>query len=263
LAEQTLPERLQRCSEWPSRFGPEEWSLYSRVMSVCRERNIPFAIGGALAALTYAGGWRDTKDLDIYAAKQDLDGLVQILSDAGFQDYFSILPYDRRWIYRAQKGDIIVDVIWAMANQRARVDSSWLCGPEVEVADERLRLLAPEYSLWSKLYVLERDRCDWPDCLKILYGVGPEIDWSKLLANVGADLPALAGLVSVFGWMAPRRAREFPPFVWERLHLQPPTEEIDESVVRERISFLNTRPWFFRLQNSHQQPGELRGAQAC
>lgn len=263
MAEQTLQQQLQACSEWPSRFAAEEWSLYRRVMSTCSERNIRFAIGGALAALTYAGGWRNTKDLDIYALKQDRDSLAQILAELGFEDYFSILPYDRRWIYRAHKGDIIVDVIWAMANQRAQVDPSWLRGPEVEVAGERLRLLAPEYSLWSKLYVLQHDRCDWPDCLNMLYGVGPEIDWPKLMANVGPDLPLLAGLLCVFGWMAPRRAREFPSFIWEKLRLQPPAEEIDESVARERISFLDMRAWFFPLQNSQEQGRGLRGAQAC
>ena len=263
MAEQTLQQRLQQCSEWPSRFGAEEWTLYHRVIAACHDRNIPFAIGGALAALTYAGGWRNTKDLDIYALKQDRDTLIEILSSLGFEDYFSVLPYDRRWIYRAHQGDIIVDVIWAMANQRAQVDLAWLRGPEIEVDGERIRLLAPEYSLWSKLYVLQRDRCDWPDCMNILYGVGPEINWPELIANVGFDLPLLAGLVSVFGWIAPARARELPQFVWGKLRLHPPMEAIDESTARERTSFLDTRPWFFPFQNSHGDASGSSGAQAC
>jgi hypothetical protein len=246
---QSLEERLAQCAEWPSRFSPEEWALYRSVIAKASDRNIPFAIGGALAALTYAGGWRNTKDLDLYALFRDRERLIELLSELGLQDYYEVQSYDRRWIYRAHRGDLIVDVIWAMANQRAQVDESWFDGPRVEVDGVGPPLLAPEAVIWSKLYVLQHDRTDWPDCFNVLYGVGTELDWSKLLANLGDDLPLLAGLLSAFMWLAPQRAREFPSFVWDRLRLRPPDEQLDTSMMQRRAAFLDTRPWFSPAQD--------------
>jgi hypothetical protein len=252
----SLKERLARCAEWPSQFSPEEWTLYRSVIAAASANNIPFAIGGALAALTYIGGWRNTKDLDIYAQGRDRDRLIQILSQLGLQDYYEVQSYDRRWIYRAHRGDIIVDVIWAMANQRSQVDQRWLEGPEIEVDGERFRLLAPEEVIWSKLYVLQHDRSDWPDCLNVLYGVGDQLDWSKLISNVGSDLPLLSALVAVFSWIAPKRAHEFPPAVWDQLRLRAPAEQIDHATTARRASLLDTRTWFYPSRGENARNDE-------
>lgn len=241
---QSLQEKLARCAQWPGRFLAEEWAIYRDAIAGARECGIPFAIGGGLAAMTYASQWRNTKDLDMYAMCRDREQLAQLLTELGLTDYYEVQPYDRKWIYRAHRGDVIVDVIWAMANQRAQVDESWLRGPEVEAGGERFRLLAPEEAIWSKLYVLQHDRCDWPDCLNVLYGVGPELDWSRLISNVGTDLPLLSGLLAAFVWLAPERAKEFPSFIWKELKVEAPQEQVGEDAMRRRATFLDTRPWF-------------------
>jgi hypothetical protein len=244
LTEESLQEKLARCAQWPEQFEAKEWAIYRAAISSARERNIPFAIGGGLAAMTYASQWRNTKDLDFYIRYCDRERLIELLAEQGLTDYYEVLAYDRKWIYRAHTGDIIVDVIWAMANQRAFVDEDWLRGPEVEAGGERFRLLAPEEAIWSKLYVMQRDRCDWPDCFNVLYGVGPGLDWRKLIANVGPDRPLLSGLMSAFAWLAPARAQEFPSFVWKELKLQAPSEQEGDEVTRQRANFLDSRPWF-------------------
>lgn len=244
LTEQSLQEKLARCAQWPEQFLPEEWDIYRNAIAGARERGIPFAVGGGLAAMTYASQWRNTKDLDFYLLYRDRERMIELLSGLGLSDYYEVEAYDRKWIYRAHRGDVIVDVIWAMANQRAQVDESWLRGPEVEAGGQRFRLLAPEEAIWSKLYVLQRDRCDWPDCLNVLYGVGPDLDWSRLITNAGPDLPLLSGLVSAFGWLAPGRAVEFPPYVWRELKLQTPQGPGGPEVMGQRAAFLDSRPWF-------------------
>jgi hypothetical protein len=80
--------------------------------------------------------------------------------------------------------------------------------------------------------------------LNVLYGVGPQLDWPRLIANLGDDLPLLSGLLSVFTWLAPQRAREFPSSIWDPLRLRPPGEQVDEAVMRQRAQFLDIRPWF-------------------
>lgn len=244
MAAPSIAVQIARCASWPAKFQPEEWELYKSVLHRARERGIPFAVGGGLAAMTYAGQWRDTKDLDLYILKRDCEALRGLLAELGLRDYYEKQAYDRKWIYRAYKEDTIIDLMWAMANQRAQVDESWMAGPQVEVEGERFRLLAPEEALWSKLYVLQRERSDWPDTLNLLYGVGPDLDFGRLLRNVADDAPLLASVLNVFGWLCPGRAREFPAWIWAELKLERPGGDVAPEVTRERARLLDTRPWF-------------------
>ena len=100
------------------------------------------------------------------------------------------------------------------------VESVASCVESVSFVDLRtftIRFVPPEETLWSKLYVLQRDRCDWPDILNILYSVGPDLDWDRLLARVDEDAPLLAALVEVFRWVCPDRCRELPADARARL----------------------------------------------
>ncbi len=244
MAISAIELRVTRCASWPQHFEPRQWALYRSVLQAGRRLGVPFAVGGGLAAMTYADQWRDTKDIDLYILRRDCEEFIHALSSLGLRDYYEKLPYDRKWIYRAYKDDCIVDLIWAMANQRAEVDESWFGGPEVEAGEERFRLLAPEEALWSKLYVLQRDRTDWPDVLNLLYGVGPDIDYRRVLCNLASDAPLLASALVIFAWLAPDRARELPAYLWRDLGLNPPAAAHDPQLTRDRAALLDTRPWF-------------------
>jgi hypothetical protein len=255
----SIQKQIARCGSWPDRFHPEEWAIYKQVIRRARESGIRFAIGGGLAAMTYAGQWRNTKDLDIYIKSADKGGMQEILSSLGLEDYYSVHAYDRNWIYRSHKGETIVDVMWAMANQRATVDDSWMEGPEVEADGERFRLLAPEDALWSKLYVMQRDRTDWPDGWNLLYGVGADLDWRRIVANVADDRPLLAGLVSAFSWICPERASQFPAWLWSELGLLTPSLAGGEELVRRRAALLDSRQWFTPTLDENDERLSSRG----
>ena len=79
-------------------------------------------MGGAFGLGAYTGAWRNTKDLDLYILPPDRDTVVSVLTEAGLDDYYGQLAYDRRRIYRSFTDDIIVDAVRAMANRRALVD---------------------------------------------------------------------------------------------------------------------------------------------
>jgi hypothetical protein len=238
-----LQEHLSRCAHWAERFPPEQWALYKQVIAAADDRKLRFAVGGGLAAATYCGQWRDTKDLDLYIFEQDREALIQLLASLGFVDYFEQKPYDRQWIYRSGKDGTIIDVIWAMANRRATVDDHWLQGPAVEVEGHLFHLLAPEEMIWNKLYVLQHDRCDWPDAFTVLHSIGSDLDWRHLLHRVGEDAPLLTGMLSVFAWLCPAQARSLPAWLWPELGLQLP--KIDHSLpAGQRADLLDSRAWF-------------------
>ena len=231
-------------SNWSGLIPEPEWRVYQPVIDGARERGIDFALGGAFAVASYTGYWRNTKDLDLYVLPQDRDRMAEMLGGLGLTDYYSKVPYDRWWIYRAHKDDTLVDVIWAMANHRAQIDDLWLSGPEVELRGERVKILPAEAMLWDKLYIMQRDRCDWPDVLNLLYFVAADIDWEYLLCRIGEDAVLLAGVLSVFRWISPGRAQALPVWIWERVGLRAPEPGEVPDIDKRRVGLLDTRPWY-------------------
>jgi hypothetical protein len=213
-------------------------------MTEARRRNIPFAVGGGLAAMAYAGQWRNSKDIDLYIKPEDRQAMVSLLTEIGLEDYYDRKPYDRAWIYRACRDDSLIDVIWAMANQRTEVDEAWLSGPEIQIHGQPIRILPAAETLWSKIYILQRDRSDWPDALNILYSMGRDLDWPHLMNSLGPDAPLLGSLLSAFRWLCPGKSRELPDWLWSRLGLKAQWEELEPDCDAGRARLLDSRPWF-------------------
>ena len=240
-----VPGRID-AQPWSHRLPNEEWEIYRRVMQEARGLGVTFAFGGAFATAVYTGELRNTKDFDFYVLPSGRDAMVQATHRAGLVDHFDRLQYDRSWIYRASDGDVLVDVIWAMANQRAQVDASWLSrGPLVEIRGERLRAIPIEELIWSKLYVLQRERTDWGDVLNLIAAQAASIDWDHLLSRLAPDAPLMAAVVGVFAWLTPSRAQAIPVAVWQQLGLQPPQPAPDDHAdTRARAALIDSRPWF-------------------
>jgi hypothetical protein len=225
-----------------------EWETYRAAMHAVRGAGPEFMLGGGFAQAAFTGRWRNTKDIDLYVMPGDRNSAVNALTAAGFQDYFSTLAYDRNWIYRSVRNDVIVDIIWSMANQRAQVDRSWVDhASTVQFRDEYLKILPMEEFMWCKLYILQRDRCDWIDIFNLLYSNGASVDWERLLGRLGEDWPLLAGVLNVYGWLHPERALQLPQELRQQLGLAiPPREGV--SSWEERVRLLDSRAWFSGLK---------------
>ncbi len=238
--------------EWAGRIEPEEWATYLLAIRTVRQAGIPFMLGGGFALAAFTGRWRDTKDIDFYIRPQDRDVTVAALSAAGFADYYDRLPYDRKWIYRSVNGEVIVDIIWSMANQRAQVDGLWFeRAGSVCLRGEQLRVIPREEFVWCKLYILQRDHCDWTDIFNVLYAGGGDLDWKHLLWRLQDDLPLLKGLLTVYGWLCPTEVLRLPEKLWSRIGLPRP-EAAASAAPRNRIRLLDSRCWFAALK----APGE-------
>jgi len=223
----------------PDCTSEEQWSVYQRVIADFRASGIPFAVGGGLAVGVYTGLWRDTKDIDLYVLRKDVDCAKEILNRAGLVDYYSRLPYDRAWIYRSVHDKTIVDVIFSMANHKADVDETWIMGgPEVTIRGETFRIVPPEEMIWAKLYVLQKDRCDWPDVFNMIYAQHEQLDWGHLVARLGSDAALLRSVLTVFGWLCPKLTRRLPRWLWEE------TENPATETSLRPADLLDRRNWF-------------------
>lgn len=226
-------------------MGPNQWAIYKCVLQAVSATRVPVAAGGGFALNAYTGRWRNTKDLDLFIRGENRHAVIEALTTCGLRDYYDESAYDRSWIYRGTRDGVIVDTIWCMANHRGDVDGTWLTrGPEVCVDGVTFRLVSPEDTIWNKLFVLQRDRCDWPDGLNILASIGPELDWDYLIWRCGSDVALLSGLLSVFSWLWPDRACDLPESVWQRLNACAPQKTGPASCPRHRAHLLDSRPWF-------------------
>jgi hypothetical protein len=235
--------------DWGALIPEEDWKIYKAAIDVARSVEVPFLLAGAFGLAAYTHRWRNTKDLDLVVIPDDRQRLIDALLDAGFQDYYPTLAYDRGWIFRFIREGCLVDVIWAMPNRRAVVEADWFeHGRPVNIRGEELQAVGAEELVWQKIYVLQRDRCDWPDLFNLIYAAGPELHWKRLLERMDCDRPLLAGLLQVFSWICPGTTRELPGWLKKELRLAEPDEADPAS--RRCLALLDTRPWFA----AHQPP---------
>lgn len=232
---------------WVELIAPEHWLVYERVMREVIERGIPFTLAGGLATATHTGHWRDTNDMDLHILPADRERVIQMTEQLGLRDVESRSSYDHGWTYRATEGKVIVEAIWKMRNRCAEVDREWIeRSLEIELRGLRVRVTAPEEMIWPKLYVLMRERCDWPDVLNYLYYCAEGLDWEHLLHRLGDDKPLLCSVLGVFSWISPDRISTVPEWVWRIVDARPSP---DDSEGLRRARLLSTCNWYGPMSN--------------
>ncbi|GAB7028039.1 nucleotidyltransferase family protein [Geotalea toluenoxydans] len=223
----------------------DQLAVYAQLLQAAEKNGLRLAIGGGLALSAYSGYMRNTKDMDLYVVEPDQKKLIKLMIEQGFAEYNAV-EYDPTWSYRGSRRGFIVDLLWKMLNGRGAVDEVWTSrGWALTVRGVALRLIPPEELAWSKLYILRRERADWPDILNLIFAQGPEMDWERLLARVGEDRPVLTSLMSLFCWMCPGRAADLPEFIWKRLgmELRPPAHD-GPLIDRTRTTLFKANDWF-------------------
>ena len=241
------PSHLQ--FRWASSISDEDWALYRQAFLALKKAEVDVLLGGGFALASYTGRWRDTKDIDFYIRPKDRQKAVRALSQAGFADYFERRPYDRKWIYRSTKDGVIVDIIWSMANQRAQVDELWFeRANKVAIRGEQMPVIPREELIWCKLYILQRDHCDWTDVFNLLYACPDSLDWEHLLRRLEDDAPLLKAMLTVYGWLCPNYIRKLPESLWRALEMPVPISAPPRPGV-ERIKLLDSRYWFAALKS--------------
>jgi hypothetical protein len=239
---------------WGALFPEDQWSMFVRGSDALTAANIPFVLHGAMGLAAYTGRWRNTKDVDVIVHERDRARAITALRGAGFEDYFDREAYDRSWIFRGFKAGGIFDIIWALPNHRVVIDDAWFeRARPLQLRDRMLKAAPPEEIMRVKLYVLQRGRCDWPDVLNILSATVEQIDWHWMVQRMGPDLSLLHGLLAVFNWLSPERARSLPEWVRTKFALvENAIDDVDAAEAR-RVPLLDSRPWFAL----HQSPEKL------
>jgi hypothetical protein len=111
-----------------------------------------------------------------------------------------------------------VDVIFSSGNGVAVVDDQWFeYATEREVLGVKVMVAPPEESIWSKAFVMERERFDGADVAHIILAVGDQLDWRRLIDRFGPQWRVLLAHLVLFGFIYPSERSKVPPDVIEEL----------------------------------------------
>src|SRR6266496_5452609 len=72
-------------SSVPPVFPSEQEQLFREVLTLFNEKHVPYVVSGAFALQKHTGIWRNTKDLDLFLAPEDVPRAMQALKDHGFE----------------------------------------------------------------------------------------------------------------------------------------------------------------------------------
>jgi hypothetical protein len=195
-------------------LNPITREFYCQALRTLREAKVPFLVGGAYAFERYTGIARHTKDFDIFLRPEHLDRAMDVFSAAGYHTELSF-PH---WLGKAFCSGDFIDVIFSSGNGLARVDDEWFeHAVEAEVLGMPLRLSPPEEMIWSKAFILERERYDGADVAHVLRAQAEHLDWERLLRRFGANWRVLLSHLTLFGFIYPCERDKIPASVMEDL----------------------------------------------
>lgn len=196
--------------------------VYRSIIWNLREAGIPYLVGGTYALEHHADLVRETKDLDLFVRRADWSRIEDTLAPHGIQ---CELVYTH-WLGKAHDHGHFVDMIFAGGNGLIEVDDDWLAhGVPSVVLDVPVHLAPAEEMIWSKSYVMERERFDGADVTHILRKSGPTLDWVRLLRRYGSHAPILLGHLLFFQFVYPDHRHHVPDWVMEELWRRARAEE--------------------------------------
>ena len=195
-------------------LDPVAREFYRDVMARLEAGGIPFLVGGAYAFERYTGIGRHTKDFDLFIHPRDVQPALDTLRAAGCDTKLRF-PH---WLGKAHCGEDVVDLIFSSGNGVALVDDLWFQHSVTEhVLDVPVRLIPAEEMIWSKGFVMERERFDGADVAHILRACAQTLDWPRLLQRFDGYWRVLLQHLVMFGFIYPSERARIPAAVLREL----------------------------------------------
>ena len=235
-------------------------AFYRQVLLSLAEAGLPFVIGGALALRYYTGIVRHTKDLDLFVRSEDYPRVLEKFAARGYRTELT----DPQWLAKVFSEEHFVDVIFGSGKGLGPVDQAWFeHAVEAEILGLPVRLCPPEEMIWSKAFIMERERYDGADVAHLLRARGPELNWPRLLQRFGMHWRVLLSHLILFEFIYPSERSQIPTSVRAEL-LSRLQDEMNSSAAAERIcqgTFLSGTQYLMDLERWGYRDARL-GVQA-
>jgi hypothetical protein len=215
----------------PAHLEPETWDFYRAAMSALNAAGAPYLVGGAYAFERYTGIERHTKDFDIFCRREDAEAILDLLHEKTGSRTEVTFPHWLGKAYNPGTGDF-VDVIYSSGSGIAVVDDEWFANStDAEVLGIPAALCPAEEMIWSKAFIMERERYDGSDIAHLLHARAAGLDWERLLRRFDEKWRVLMSHLLLFGFAYPGKREQVPAWVMDELvrRLQAEAETPPES----------------------------------
>jgi hypothetical protein len=208
------PVKLPVSSSVRPKFPARQEAMFRETLMLLNRCRVPYAVSGAFALQVHTGIWRATKDIDLFLAPENIPAAICCLQKNGF----SCRAKDAVWLHKARRHGFFVDLITGMSNAVITVEKSWIENARpAMVLDVRVRVLAAEELLVSKLFILRRERFDGADIAHIIHASQGSLDWGRILAQVKEHWEILLYALVLYRYVYPAYSQYVPAWVWQRL----------------------------------------------
>lgn len=140
------------------------------------ESGLRYVVGGGIAVWAY-GRRRETKDIDVFCKKPVADDILAVLRKKGFRTEHS----DERWLYKAFRGDAMVDVIFENTRGKGTDDLMLDNARFKQINGHRFKVMSPEDLIYIKIISLIENSPHWADAYSIVLNNYEDINWQYLV----------------------------------------------------------------------------------
>jgi hypothetical protein len=162
----------------PHEDFPELIEALKRAAAALREAEVPFLLGGGMAAWARGGPPTD-HDVDLLVRERDAGRALEALEAAGMRGERP----PEGWLLKAWDGDVLVDLIFRPSG--GPVDDAYFeRATELEVVALPLLVASTDDVLAAKLLAMSEQNPDYRSVLEIARALREQIDWERLRARV-------------------------------------------------------------------------------
>jgi hypothetical protein len=188
--------------------------FYRHLLQTLQAHDMAFLVGGAFGFAHFTGIKRPTKDLDIFIRQRDWPALEKLAQGLGYRAELAFA----HWLGKVHDDSGFVDVIFNSGNGLSPVDDAWFeHAGETQLFDLTVKLAPVEESLWTKAFIMERERYDGADVAHLLHACAPQLDWQRLLGRFDAHWRVLLSHLVLFGFIYPGERSLIPRWLMDEL----------------------------------------------
>ncbi|HEY4541618.1 MAG TPA: nucleotidyltransferase [Noviherbaspirillum sp.] len=244
----------------PSRFADDlpdsTLKFYRGVLHTLDRAGSRFVLGGAYAFNHYTGVNRATRDLDLFIRREDFEQISAALQQAG---YDTELTYPH-WLGKIHSDGVYIDLIFSSGNGVAVVDELWFeYADEAELLGVKAKISPVEEMIWSKAFIMERERYDGADVAHLFLTCAGGMDWRRLLRRFDGHWRVLLSHLLLFGFIYPAHRNRIPAWVMDdllqRLRLEMRTAPSHEAVCQGTL--LSREQYLSDIEVEGLQDGRL------
>lgn len=226
-----------------SEIPPRTLTFYRDILELLNRSSLPYLVGGAYAFNYHTGFNRYTRDFDIFIARADYCRISEVLSNAG---YNTELTYPH-WLAKIHFNGDFIDLIFSSGNGIAEVDKAWFDhAVAAEILGVQTNICPVEETIWSKAFIMERERFDGADVAHLILTCGQQLDWPRLISRFGQHWRLLLCHLTLFGFIYPAHRDLIPIWVMDallnqlkdELHLPSPEDNLCGGTLLSREQYL-------------------------